>query len=152
MATTLPIDACVPHRGSMSLLDRVLAHDEDSILVQVRVPFDGLFLEREGMPAWVGLEYMAQAVAAWAGVRARGRGQEPQLGFLLGTRRYSCTRGHFARGLTLRVEARREILGDNGLGVFACRILDGEDELATAHVSVFEPTDAGAFLQQGTDA
>lgn len=147
MATGMPpIEACIPHRGAMRLVDRIVAHDDDSIAVEADVPFDGLFVERAGVPAWVGIEYMAQAIAAWAGVRARDRGGEPKLGFLLGTRRYACACSHFASGSMLRVEARREIMGDNGLGVFDCRILCDGDELANAHVSVFEPADAGAFL------
>ena len=44
-------------------------------------------------------------------------------------------------GLRLRIECHRELMGDNGLGMFACRLLDGERELASANVSVFEPPD-----------
>ena len=151
MHTMLPIDAYIPHRGAMRLIDRLVEHDADSVVVETRVPFDGLFLEAAGMPAWVGIEYMAQAIAAWAGVKAQVRGEAPKIGFLLGTRRYTCTRAHFAHGLVLRIEARREVMGDNGLGVFACRIFDRGEELVAALVSVFEPDDAGVFLQ-GTEA
>jgi predicted hotdog family 3-hydroxylacyl-ACP dehydratase len=141
------IEACIPHRGAMRLVHRILAHDDDSIVVEADVPFDGLFVERAGMPAWIGIEYMAQAIAAWAGARACDRGEGPKLGFLLGTRRYTSACSHFASGAVLRVEARREIMGDNGLGVFDCRILCDGEELASAHVSVFEPADASVFLQ-----
>ena len=151
MNMMFPIESCIPHRGTMRLIDRLLEHDADSVVVETRVPFDGLFLDAAGMPAWVGIEYMAQAIAAWAGVQARGRGEAPKLGFLLGTRRYNCTRGYFERGQVLRIEARREVMGDNGLGVFACRISDDGEELATALVTVFEPADASVFLQ-GTEA
>ncbi|MGY2437081.1 ApeP family dehydratase, partial [Escherichia coli] len=71
------------------------------------------------------------------------------LGFLLGSRRYSSARSSFPSGSRLRVQARCELLGDNGLGMFACRILAGEDEWATANVSVFEPADAMAYLESG---
>lgn len=147
----LPIEAYLPHQGTMRLLDRLVACDADSIVAEVRVPFDGLFLDPDGMPAWVGIEYMAQTVAAWAGVQARARGEAPRVGFLLGTRRYECTRGHFARGRVLRIEARCEIMGDNGLGAFACRILDDGEEVAAAHLSVFEPADADVFLQGSSE-
>ena len=46
-----------------------------------------------------------------------------------------------------RVVPARELLGDNGLGMFRCRILEDGDELATANVSVFEPPDAMAYLE-----
>ena len=32
------------------------------------------------------------------------------------------------------------------LGLFACRLLDGDEEIATANVSVFEPPDPDAYL------
>ena len=41
-------------------------------------------------------------------------------------------------------------MGDNGLGVFACRLLDGDDEIAAANVSVFEPPDPDAYLDEST--
>lgn len=143
------IERVVPHRGTMCLLDRLLAWDDEDVAAEVVVPADGLFSGPEGMPAWVGIEYMAQAVAAWAGCRARAEGREPSIGFLLGSRRYESSRPHFAPGLRLRVEAHREILGDNGLGAFACRILHGDEVVATAMVSVFEPQDAAAYLENG---
>ena len=111
------------------------------------MPADGLFVQDGGVPAWVGVEYMAQAIAAWAGCHARGQGRTPPIGFLLGTRRYDSAVERFDSGRVLRVEARRELLGENGLGVFACRILAGEEELATANVSVFEPPDAMAYME-----
>lgn len=142
----LDIATVAPHAGAMLLLDRVIDHDDEGIVAELRVPFDGLFHVDGGVPAYVGIEYMAQAVACWAGCRARGRGEPPPIGFLLGSRRYDCTVPLFASGALLRVEARREILGENGLGVFACRILSEGEELATANVSVFEPPDAQAYL------
>ncbi|MCK7500424.1 MAG: hypothetical protein MZW92_66745 [Comamonadaceae bacterium] len=62
-------------------------------------------------------------------------------------RRYTAHRDAFPAGITLRVEARCELVGDNGLGQFACRIAtrDGE-ELASAMVSVFEPPPAPPTL------
>ncbi len=141
------IELVVPHRGAMCFLDRLLAWDEDSVVAEARIQAGGLFDESDGTPAWVGIEYMAQAVAAWAGCHARAAGREPAIGFLLGSRRYAAAVARFATGAVLRVEARREILGDNGLGVFACRILEDETVLATANVSVYEPADAVAYLE-----
>ena len=141
------IDMLVPHRAPMRLVDRLLNWDEDSVAVEVEVPAEGLFVDADGVPAWVGVEYMAQAIAAWAGCHARQAGQAPSIGFLLGTRRYESRVTWFVAGALLRVEAMRELLGDNGLGMFRCRILEDGDELATANVSVFEPPDAMAYLE-----
>ncbi|HGM7320919.1 hotdog family protein [Stenotrophomonas sp.] len=143
------IEEVVPHRQDMCLLQRILRWDQDSIEAELVVPARGLFIQDGEMPAWIGIEYMAQAIAAWAGCRARAAGSTPQLGFLLGSRRYSSQRSGFPSGSRLRVQARRELLGDNGLGLFACRILAGEEEWAVANVSVYEPADAKAYLESG---
>ncbi|ODT37250.1 MAG: hypothetical protein ABS55_03785 [Lautropia sp. SCN 70-15] len=130
----------MPHRGEMRLIDRLLVVDEVHAVAEVDVPLDGLFVRDGQVAAWVGIEYMAQTVAAWAGARARRYGGRPRVGFLLGSRRYSACCAAFAGGSTLRVEARCELIGDNGLGQFDCCISTQEGEvLATAMVSVFEP-------------
>ena len=73
------IERVVPHRGTLRLVDRLVAWDEDSVAVELRVPHEGPFSHAEGVPAWVGVEYMAQAIAAWAGCRARSAGHEPSI-------------------------------------------------------------------------
>ena len=142
------VERLVPHRGGMLWLERVLHCDEDGVIAEAIVDADHLLAEddAEGLPAWVGIEYMAQAIAAWAGGRALARGEAVKPGFLLGSRRYECRRPLLAFGLRLRIEARRELFGDNGLGMFACRLLDGDEEIASANVSVFEPPDPAAYL------
>jgi predicted hotdog family 3-hydroxylacyl-ACP dehydratase len=146
--TPQPIAPFVPHRGPMCLLDRLVEADEERAVAEVDVPFDGLFVCDGEVPAWVGIEYMAQAIAAWAGARAVRAGGRPRLGFLLGSRRYEARCAGFPSGVTLRVEARCELIGSNGLGMFDCRILLGGDTVATARVSVFEPPE-GADLFAG---
>ena len=69
MKEFLPIENYVPHRGAMLLIDRLVSADAEGAVAEVIVPRDGLFLQDAGMPSWVGLEYMAQTVAAWAGWR-----------------------------------------------------------------------------------
>jgi len=147
MTLLYDIEQVIPHRGQMRLIDRLLAWDEHSVVAELRVPADAIFGDAHGVPAWVGVEYMAQTVAAWAGCRARGRGAEPSIGFLLGTRRYQADTDRFSAGALLRVEARCELMGDNGLGMFACRILQQDQVLASANISVFEPPDAAAYLE-----
>ena len=136
------IEQVIPHRGAMRWAERVLDWDEQRVVVELTVPLDGPFHETGGVPVWVGIEYMAQAIGAWAGCSARSRGEQPRLGFLLGTRRYSAEVGHFAPGTVLRVQACCELAGDQGLGMFDCRIMAGEQVLASAHVSVYQPDEA----------
>ena len=146
------VERLVPHRGGMLWLDRVLHCDEDLVIAEAVIDPAHVLAdpEADGLPAWVGIEYMAQCIAAWAGGRALARGEAVKPGFLLGSRRYECRRPLLAFGLRLRIEARRELMGDNGLGMFACRLLDGDEEIAVANVSVYEPPDPQAFLDSQT--
>lgn len=136
------IEQVIPHRGAMRLIDRVLEWSEPDITVALTVPLDGPFHETGGVPAWVGIEYMAQAIGAWSGCRARSHGKPPRIGFLLGTRRYTAEVGYFAPGAALRVRAHCELINSDGLGMFACRILRDDDQLlASANISVYQPDD-----------
>ena len=139
MTDLQPIEAYVPHRGTMLLLHRLIAVDEDHAVAEVEVPLDGPFARAGGTPAWVGLEFMAQTIAAWSGAREARAGRPPGLGYLLGSRRYAATRPAYPTGSTLRVEVRCEFLDDKGFGQFDCRILLGDESVSTALVSVFEP-------------
>ena len=133
------MDAWVPHRGAMSLLDTVVHHDDLTVVARVRVSADGPFTGADGVPAWVGIEYMAQAVAAWSGARARSGGGSPRIGYLLGSRRYEAAVPAFEIGAELEVFAQCELMGDNGLGMFDCRITQDGRVLASGRLSVFEP-------------
>lgn len=149
MNTLYAIEDVVPHRQDMCLLERITQWDQDTLEAELVVPESGLFVENGEVPAWVGIEYMAQAIAAWAGCRARRAGREPNIGFLLGSRRYTSTRDVFPSGTRLRIDARCELLADNGLGMFACSLQAGDEQWAVANVSVFEPADAMAYLESG---
>ena len=145
------IQDLVPHADAMCLLDRVLAADDETLSAELTIAPSHLFLDSagpgSGVGGWVGIEYMAQAVAAWAGVQARQRGEAPRIGFLLGSRRYACSRAGFASGETLRIEVQREFEADNGMSQFACQIFIGPESVAQASLTVFGPEDPRAFLE-----
>ena len=145
------IRSLVPHAGPMVLLDRVISVDEDSLLAEVRIRPDSLFCNADGVGAWVGIEYMAQAIGAWAGYTAQLRDEPVKLGFLLGTRRYDCSRPIFVLGSVLWVHIQRVFQNENGLGSFECYIDDEEGQIATAAVSVFQPPNVNDFLQRSSE-
>jgi predicted hotdog family 3-hydroxylacyl-ACP dehydratase len=136
---TLPdIRDVVPHSGRMVLLDRLVAFDGESLTAEVLIREDALFADEQGVGAWVGVEYMAQAVAALAGVESRRGGGRARIGYLVGARHYSCSVPYFPLGTALRVTVRRDGPGDLRLGSFACSIT-GEGIVAEAMVTVFQP-------------
>lgn len=142
-----PIDAYVPHRGAMLLVDRLVEAGPQHAVAEVTVPGDGLFVHDGRMPGWVGLEYMAQTISAWSGHRHVAADGAPRLGMLLGSRRYESRVADFAAGTLLRIEVQQEFVADNGLGMFACRILQDGEEVAAARLSIYEPEDGDSILR-----
>ena len=141
------IEALVPHRGAMLLIDRLLADDAEMVRVEATIKEGQLFLAPEGLPGWVGIELMAQTVASWAGLRALEAKRPVQLGFLLGTRRYECFRPFFPVGSRLEIEARQELVGENGLAVFACKIFLEQELVAQAQLNAFQPPNVDEYLR-----
>ncbi len=116
-----PIAELLPHAGDMILIDQVLSFDEEQI--QTRLT-----------PAWLGIELMAQSVAAYAGCRARNEGRPVELGFLLGTRKFECNVEHFAQGTELTIHAKRSL------------------DQASARLNVFRPPQAAAYLNESQES
>ena len=143
------IESYIPHRGGMRLIDRVLEVDDQHVVAEVDVPFDGLFVRDGRVPAWIGIEYMAQAVSAWAGNRARAKGGAPRAGLLLGSRRYEVKCDGFPSGKQLRIEVSCELFAANGLGQFDCRIVMDGQAVATARIAVLDPPEGSTILQGG---
>jgi predicted hotdog family 3-hydroxylacyl-ACP dehydratase len=150
----------VPHSGAMVLLDRVVSADDDNLCAEVRIHAASMLADAHGVGAWVGIEYMAQAIAAHAGWKAWQKNQDVKVGFLLGSRKYQAGVSVFALGSVLRVHVHRVLQGENGLGAFDCRIdavdhaeaidtVAGAPSLATATVTVFQPDNVNQFLKDG---
>lgn len=143
-----PVAELLPHAGDMVLLDAVEVFDAESIETWLEVkPFGLLNLPDGSLPAWAGIEIMAQTVAAFAGCHARQAGLPVELGFLLGTRSFQCNVEHFPAGSLLRIRAIRSLQDDNGMGVFECH-LDGPGIHAEARLNVFRPPEVASYLQE----
>ncbi len=143
-----PIAGLIPHAGDMILLDGIDQFDDDSLTAHLVVKPLGLLSQADGsLPAWVGVEIMAQAVAAFAGCHARLAGLPVELGFLLGTRQYQCNVERFSAGARLLVRVLRSLQDDNGMGVFECH-LDGPGLHAEARLNVYRPPEVARYLQE----
>ncbi|PWB37270.1 3-hydroxylacyl-ACP dehydratase [Pseudomonas sp. NDM] len=143
-----PLAELLPHAGDMILIDAIERFDDEQIFTRLTVKPDGLFNLPDGsLPAWVGVELMAQSVAAFAGCHARQKGNPVELGFLLGTRKFECNVEAFAPGSELTVHGIRSLEDDNGMGVFECHI-HGDGIHASARLNVFRPPEAKQYLQQ----
>ena len=136
----------IPHDKPMSLLDNILVHNEEMLTALVSITEQSQFFEPEsGVPSWVGIEYMGQAVAAYAGALARDKGEAVKIGFLVSCRRYEPSCSYFPPGIQLEVSAKPITENTTGLQVFDCTI-NGDNIHAQANLNVFLPKDVDAFL------
>ncbi len=137
-----PIADLLPHAPPMVLLDQVLGWDAGQVIATITIRSDSpFFIENNGVPSYVGLEYMAQTCGIYAGIEGRNHGQPVRLGFLLGTRNFHASTGWFNLGQQLVVEAK-EVYRQDTMGVFDCRIIHGDVELASAQLNLYQPQDA----------
>src|SRR4051812_9305750 len=100
------VDELVPHRGPMSLLDAIVDYGPDWLRATVTPRAGARFATAIGVPAWVGIEYMAQAASAFGGIEQVQRGEQPTIGLLIGARYYRCVQDSFFLGQPLTVIAR----------------------------------------------
>lgn len=121
----------------MIFIDRVLESGEDYLRADVRIREGIPYYEpQRGVPAWVGLEYMAQSIAALAGIRARRANKPIPLGLLIGCRRYTCTTAVFAPGTIIESKVQQLAADEYGLGSFDCT-LGTPKIVASARLSVY---------------
>lgn len=138
----------VPHSGNMLLIDQVLAWDIEQVTTQLTVKADGLFNQADGSyPAYVGIELMAQTIAAYAGQRARQQGLPVELGFLLGTRRFETNVECLPLGSVLTIRATRSLEDESGMGVFECE-LTGNGIYQLARLNVYRPPNVQQYFAE----
>jgi len=80
------LQTIIPHKGKMLLLDRVIDYDiEHSIRAEYNITKSCIFYDPvlDGVPAWVGFEFIAQTISALTGIRKREKGEKPTMGFIL---------------------------------------------------------------------
>jgi predicted hotdog family 3-hydroxylacyl-ACP dehydratase len=139
--SNIPVAQLVPHAGNMVLINQLIAADEQTAEVKVVVANNGLFCgDQEKVPAWVGIEYMAQTIAAWAGYHAHCNNEPVKLGFLIGTRKYTSNVSHFNCGETLTVSIEKNFGEESGLGSFNC-VISGNNAYVVSSLNVFQPNE-----------
>lgn len=139
----------LPHRGEMILLDHIELWREDYLEAVVLNHSDSLFSDLNGnVPAWVGIEYMAQAIGAFAGIHALQKGEPVRIGLLLGTRKYETQVAHFQRNTTLTIKVKQVFMDENNLAAFACTI-HSDKLLAEALVKAIQPDNIEDIIKPG---
>jgi predicted hotdog family 3-hydroxylacyl-ACP dehydratase len=143
-----PITEVLAHSGRMVLLDELVDYGVDYAVAAVDIRADSMLSDGvNGVPTWVGLEYMAQTIGAFTGLEDIRNGLRPQIGLLLGCRSYKPQLPMFAIGARLIVTATLELRDERNLAVFSCEIQEGGVSRAKGDVKAFRPDDVFAFLR-----
>jgi predicted hotdog family 3-hydroxylacyl-ACP dehydratase len=143
-----PIEAIIPHRGSMLLIDAVDTFSDDELSAYASVDAHAWYADADGaMPAWIGIELMAQAIAAHVALLAMRGGGHARPGVLLGSRSYKALQPSFAGGARLAIHVAELLRTEEGHGAYECTIHDGDVCCAEAVIKVFQPADFHSFIE-----
>lgn len=133
----------LPHDAPMVMVDRVINVNEESACCQVEVSQHGVlapFLTPSGdLPAWFGLEIIAQTIGVWSGFHGRQLDDhKPSPGMLLGGRGYRCSQAYFPAGATLQVSVTL-LMRDNKIGSFDGEITLNGECYARGRLNTYQP-------------
>lgn len=141
----------LPHQGRILLIDELLEQHEDGIVTALTIRPDSVLCDGvTGVPAWVGMEYMAQTACAYSGVYEARAGKSPSISLLLGTRSYQTSVPVFPLGARLIISAQLLVRDDDDLAVFQCSIRDAQSntELATGDIKAIRPANLQALIEE----
>lgn len=144
------IEAVLPHAAPMILLDKLLSFEDESGVCSHEITEASLLYSNilQGVPSYVGIEYMAQTIAAYANANEIKQGKAVEIGFLVSSRKYKCDRSVFTKGMNLIVKVERLYRDESGLSAFDCSISENNNEIAAARINVFQPEDPAKFLAE----
>ncbi|UTF59736.1 hypothetical protein [Gilvimarinus sp. DA14] len=146
----LDIERYIPHRPPMRLVDRVVSASPNKVVSSLQVSRDNIFYDDQlgGVPAWAGIEFMAQTAAVWLGLADERAGRAIAPAFLVSTRHYSANVPVFAEGACLDVAvevavSEAQVVAFNG-SIYASAHSD--HHLVEAVFSAYRPDDATGYL------
>ncbi|WP_345811300.1 hotdog family protein [Paraburkholderia sp. PREW-6R] len=144
-----PIEAIIPHRGTMLLIDAVTSFGAEALTASATVQADAWYADADGaMPAWIGIELMAQAIAAHVALLAMRGGGCARPGVLLGSRSYKALQPALASGgAPLLIRATELLRSEAGHGAYECTIHREDVCCAQAVIKVFQPPDFQSFIE-----
>jgi len=129
------------HDDPMILVDRVVKRLDDGVICETDITSGTLFADDKGVPAYVAIEYMAQAIGVFDGIIRKESSRKPEIGFLLGSRKFELFTNRFLFGQTLKITVKRIWDGEKVVQ-FDCIVEDARslDTVAKATLTVYSPS------------
>lgn len=122
----------------MILVEKLVSWGPKFAHTQVTIRRETLFMERMGVPAYVGLEYMAQTAGVWRGIMDLQENRTPQMGYLLGTRELGMTLSYFKKGWCLDIHTYVDFI-DETIGSFRSWIEHEKTKVLWGNITVYSP-------------
>lgn len=148
---TYTLSDLLPQKPPMQLLTgyEPASFDGKHLTAFVTITKDDLFFDEtlDGTPPTTALEYMAQAIACFVGLNDRTAGKEPGIGFILGTRKLSCSISAFRTGVRYDILCTL-LFTDENFGSFECEMREGTSMVATAIINVFRPDESSPLSKE----
>lgn len=145
-----PIHHLLPHAEPMILIHALVEQGDNWLIAAVDLSRPNLFSGPAGTPAYVALEYMAQAIAAYAGSQNAARQLPPSIGFLLGTRQFETAAPLLPRQGVALIRAEVVFAEEASVSLFECSMYLAESpgiKLAWASIKAFQPGDVHAVIE-----
>ena len=149
--TARPISHYLAHRRGMCLPDKITHVEALKVSTCAYITEDNMFYdaEKNAVPSWAGIEYMAQTAAIWVGIHDEKHHKPIQMGFLIGTRRYEAHEPVFHSNQLISIHVFASFVEDNVI-VFDGEIHDQQGNiLATGNLTAFRPDDMAQYLKDG---
>ena len=131
----------IPHKGKMMMLDRIKKYDiqEKSIEAEYSITEDCLFYSKkeEGVPSWVGFEFIAQAVSAFMGIRDREKEIPPLEGYILGISQMNIGLTFLKKNSIISIISR-ELESMHPVNIFEGEIFLNGQEVLSGKITVME--------------
>ncbi|AJI74432.1 beta-alanine--pyruvate aminotransferase [Francisella philomiragia] len=134
----------IPHEPPMRLVDEFIAFEDNTVHCRTIVTDGNIFFDKQldGIPHWVAVEIMAQTAASYGRASKLAASDastnEPPVAFLLSVRGYKTDVKRYKTGSVLDIFAECIIL-DKGTGVFSCKVLLGQQEVASLTINAYQP-------------
>ncbi|MBO4480817.1 MAG: hypothetical protein J5742_04350 [Alphaproteobacteria bacterium] len=146
------ISDLLPHRPPMQLITAVESVDFDAQKLIARVditPNDIMYDENiGGVPSWISLEYMAQAVGCFIGAAdlKTNPSAKPHVGFVLGSRKLTVNLPVYFVNQSYFIHVASAFY-DKNIANFDCKIYNSDNNLvASGAINVFRPDDIQQFM------
>lgn len=133
----------LPHQPPMIFIDKLLDYQDGTLTAEVTITASSPYFDPkiDAVPNYVAIEYMAQTMAALAGIEARLSQQDLRIGFLLGSRKLKLHQPHYLQGGCYQIKVKKLLQEESGFGVCDCQVYQQDLLVAEAKINVFLTTE-----------